>query len=217
MIAVCGKRRSQKQIRTCSPPVDVITIGLRMDDSLSPAKAISIDEFRALALAELPAVYRLAIHLCGDRTDADDLVQETYLRALRAAERFRLSSLGIRPWLFRILHNTLRNRWRAQAAAPSVEPLIEGSTNQPVAGDERSDGLNWDDVDERLAAAVSALPDEFRTPFLLFAVEDLKYREIAAVLDVPIGTVMSRLARARRQLIERLSDFAGMGHERIKG
>ena len=188
-----------------------------MDDSHSPAKAISIDEFRALALAELPAVYRLAVHLSGNRTEADDLVQETYLRALQAAERFQLSSLGMRPWLFRILHNTLRNRWRAQAAAPNVEPLIEGAPNQPIACDERSDGLNWDDVDDRLAAAVQALPNEFREPFLLFAVEDLKYREIAAELDVPIGTVMSRLARARRQLIERLGNVAGTTHERVKG
>ena len=128
----------------------------------------------------------------------------------------------------------------AQAAAPHVDPLIEGSPDQPTAHDvptdaQFSDGVDWDDVDERLAAAVRALPDEFRAPFLLFAVEDLKYREIAAVLDVPIGTVMSRLARARRQLMERLGYGAGgnrgrnvgqgngngnrngVGHQRVQG
>lgn len=164
-----------------------------------PDAQLPLDDatFRRLAVAELTSVYRLAVNLARDRAEADDLVQETYLRAFRSGENFRLQEFGLRPWLFRILHNVFRTRRRnskrsidsadlSQVTAPVVNEAIFSIAH-----------IDWDHVDEDLKKAIHSLSDELREVFLLFAVEDLKYREIAAVLEIPIGTVMSRLSRAR--------------------
>jgi RNA polymerase sigma-70 factor (ECF subfamily) len=175
-------------------------------DERHRASPIPIEQFRGLALAELSALYRFAFHLTRNGHDADELVQETYARALAARERFRLGPVGIRPWLFRILHNLLRNQRRVMSMQnlSGIEGETIESTPEGSGGAMRADDLNWDQMDERLVAAVHELPHEYRAVFLLFAVEDLKYREIASVLEIPIGTVMSRLARARKQLMLRL-------------
>lgn len=157
-------------------------------------------------LDELPALHRLSRHLADDVQEADDLLQESLLRALRAAGRFVLGPMGIRPWLFKILYNTHRNLRRDRP----VERLFEDFENdtkhaapaEPSAASLAT--LDWEQVDEELYAAVQSLSEDYRVIFLLFAVEQLKYREIGEVLGVPLGTVMSRLARARQQLIERL-------------
>ncbi len=172
----------------------------------APNQSLSPEQFRDAALREIDALYRLAHHL--NPSDADDLVQETYLRALKAAERFSLGPRGIKPWLMKILSNVFRNRCRDGARLRLVgEWTFEPSDKQADAerySHVRLADLDWEQVDERLAGAVRALPEDLRLIFLLFAVEDLKYREIAEMLGIPIGTVMSRLSRARRILLDQL-------------
>ena len=180
--------------------------------------------FANLALAELPAVYRLAYHLCADKHDVDDVVQETYLHALRAADQFRLMSCGVRPWLFKILHNVVNARFGKQRRedealeglrhAPNHNaadgPSSDGEAAAPLAMGEQGclSGISWDGIDERLKHAIDDLPFNQKVVFLLSAVEGLRYREVAETVGAPIGTVMSRLHRARAQLAAQLSELA---------
>lgn len=161
--------------------------------------------FRDLVLAELPAVHRLAVYLSRSRQTAEDLVQDTYLRVFRSAGTYRETDLGPRPWLFKILHNVWRSRaGKPVAAGAPADELVE----QTAAPDVVPLELDWEQVDERVKRAVEQLPDNYRDVLLLWAVEDLKYREIADITGVPIGTVMSRLFRARQMLTESLADVA---------
>src|SRR5690606_21119533 len=145
--------------------------------------------------------------------EADDLVQETYLRAFRGEGTFSLGERGIRPWLFKILHNAFFTRRDRAKRAPVLSEDL-GSTaaaggsdgDQPGADGPAWDlaSLDWEHVDDRLKHAIDALPESYRSVLLLWSVEGLKYREIADVLDVPLGTVMSRLFRTRSILAEKL-------------
>jgi RNA polymerase sigma-70 factor (ECF subfamily) len=169
--------------------------------------------FRELALTEMDAVYRMAMHLARNPDDASDLVQETYLKAFKAEDRFELREAGVRPWLFKILHNNFYTR----VGRKNREPVLSDDLSyQPGPGGDPSEAgpawdlahLDWEQVDDRLKQAIEGLPDHYREVLLLWAVEGLKYREVADVLDVPLGTVMSRLYRARAILSESLSDLA---------
>lgn len=181
--------------------------------------------FRELALAELDAVYRMALHLARHADDAADLVQETYLRAFKAEAGFELRDRGVRPWLFKILHNVFYTKISRSRRDPVfVEDL--GREADPRTGDDREPpawdlaSLDWEQVDDRLKHAIERLPDHYRSVLLLWAVEGLKYREIADVLEVPLGTVMSRLYRARSLLTAQLAGLAaehGMGAGRRGG
>jgi RNA polymerase sigma-70 factor (ECF subfamily) len=169
--------------------------------------------FEKLSLEHLEAVYRLALQLARHPDEASDLVQETYLKALLAAERFEELGGGMRPWLFKILHNVFYTRLaKAKRAPASVDQLHGAATDEPgpdepePAWDLRS--LDWEHVDERLKSAIEQLRPEYRTVLLLWAVEGLKYREIAEIQEIPMGTVMSRLHRARSILTEQLAEFA---------
>ena len=143
----------------------------------------------------IPALRRYAYALLRSRQDADDLVQDTLLRAIDNLHRLRAEG-GVRPWLFTIMHNLFVSQFRKAKARPFHEPFtpeIEAST--AFAGSQE-DGLHQRD----LVAALYTLPAEQRTVLLLVSVEDLSYSETARVLDIPIGTVMSRLARGRERL-----------------
>lgn len=160
----------------------------------------------------MDALYRMAMHLTHHPDSAQDLVQETYLKAFKAEHQFEPRGLGLRPWLFRILHNTFYSRYRKQQREPSLgddmpEDAVPSEIDTPPpAWDLES--LDWEQVDDRLKKAIDDLPDHYREVLLLWAVEGLKYKEIAGVLDVALGTVMSRLHRARSQLSEQLTDLA---------
>lgn len=171
-------------------------------------------EFERLALEQLDAVYRMALLLTRRPDEASDLVQETYLRALRSAARFEDRGGGVRPWLFTILHNAHNTRRRRESRAPlavqeffSADDAALAPGDPPPAWDLRS--LDWEHVDQRLKAAIDQLSPESRVILLLWGVEGFKYREIAEILELPIGTVMSRLHRARRVLAEALADVMG--------
>jgi RNA polymerase sigma-70 factor (ECF subfamily) len=171
------------------------------------------ETFENLSLEHLDAVYRLALQLSRHPDEAADLVQETYLKALRASDRFEETGGGIRPWLFKILHNVFYTRLAKAKRAPTSMEGLETAPADDAAPDEPGpawdlDSLDWEYVDERLKAAIEQLRPEYRSVLLLWAVEGLKYREIAQIQEIPIGTVMSRLHRARSILADQLRDFA---------
>ena len=155
----------------------------------------------------------MALQLTKHPDEASDLVQETYLRALRVADRFEETGGGIRPWLFKILHNAFYSRLaKAKRAPTAVDELSTSASDEPPP-DEPSPawnlaGFDWEHVDQRLKDAIDQLRPEYRTVLLLWGVEGMKYREIAEIQEIPIGTVMSRLHRARSVLAEQLADFA---------
>jgi RNA polymerase sigma-70 factor (ECF subfamily) len=175
---------------------------------------LSSGEFDRLALEQLDTLYRVARRLTRDPAAAEDLVQETYLRALRGRDGFDLQSFGIRPWLLRVLHNlhfSRTGRERRQPAAIDDERLdgVARPTDGAVAwANGRLDASSYEAMDERLVAALNDLPEEYGTVMLLWAVEDFSYKEIAESLDIPIGTVMSRLHRARQRMNAQLQGLA---------
>ena len=193
------------------------------------------EEFERLALAEVDTLYRVANRLTRNPDRAADLVQETYLRAFRSREGFDLQEHGMRPWLLRILRNLHLSRVDREkrqpvamdgevldslsptGMAPVPAPAPEGHDSETTAeaidtalasGETPWLRLNPDDLDERLKKALETLQEEYQLVLLLWAVEDLSYKEIAEVLDVPIGTVMSRLHRARQKLSAQLREYA---------
>ena len=160
-------------------------------------------------LGYLEALYATAARLTRDRADAEDLVQDTLVKAFRAATRFERGT-NLRAWLYTILHNTWRNRLRDRARAPvEVDSEQVERSPLPAAGSafetpERI--LLRETLDADLQAALDALPDAFRQAVWLRDVEEFSYAEIAAMLEVPAGTVMSRISRGRRLLFERLNE-----------
>ncbi len=161
--------------------------------------ALSYAEFQKLALAELATVNRVARALTRSSADADDLTQETYLKAIRAWPSFELRAGGIRPWLMTILNHTHLNRIRhtsrqsAHMDHADVEQLAASDSPPALTTGE----VDWNQFDGHLLSALNGLPDNLRTTLVLWSMEDLTYQEIADSMQVPIGTVMSRLHRAR--------------------
>lgn len=171
---------------------------------------LSAQEFEKAALEQMDLLYRVARRLTRDADGAADLVQETYLRALKARDSFDLQQHGIRPWLVRIMHNlhfSRSDREKRQPMTMEVAPL-EAGRREGTADPFAYQPAGWDGMDERLVRALTQLPEEYQTVLLLWAVDELAYKEIAEALDIPIGTVMSRLHRARQKLAQTLHDFA---------
>jgi RNA polymerase sigma-70 factor (ECF subfamily) len=163
--------------------------------------------FEAEALALIDSLYRTALRLTGRPPDAEDLVQETYLKAFRAAGRFEVGT-NLRAWLFTILHNTARNRARDRAHDPVIDSeTVERAAETTADGADGSPEalLLRETLAPELQAAIDALPAAFRQAVWLRDVEEFTYAEIAAMLDIPVGTVMSRISRGRRTLFERLT------------
>ena len=167
------------------------------------------EQFEDLALAQLDTLYRIARRLGRDQSAAEDLVQETYMRAIRAWETFQLEAYGMRPWLVRILHNVHLSRAQREGRQPgSVEDgQLEASAAKPDPAASPFSS-SFEGMDEQLKRAVEQLAPEYQVVLLLWAVDELSYKEIAESVGIPIGTVMSRLYRARQQLSEQLHDYA---------
>lgn len=173
----------------------------------------SADTVAARALEFLEPLYATALRLTRNRADAEDLVQDTFVKALRFSDRFTTGT-NLKAWLYTILLNTWRNRRRDSARAP-VEVDSPRVDEAASAGDGPS-GLDTPEqlllratVREDLQAALDALPEVFREAVWLRDVEEFTYAEIAEMLGIPIGTVMSRISRGRRLLFERLSSVRG--------
>jgi len=168
----------------------------------------SENSFEALALPHMELVYRIARRLTRDHHEAEDLVQETYLKAYAAFGRFEMRQFGIRPWLLRILNNTFLNRQQRQQRAPRAadqQALDEIHADDAIA---TAPELDFEHLDGEVKAALDSLSPEFRSVLLLWATMEFSYKEIAEILEVPVGTVMSRLHRARKQLIDALAEYA---------
>jgi len=163
----------------------------------------------------MASLYSTALRLTHNPADAEDLVQETYLRAFRSYQSFTAGT-NLRAWLFRILTNAHINRYRAKKRRPEetdfddLEDFYLYRKLQSPGGLGRSAEDELMDLfsDAEVVSAIDALPEAYRTAVLLADVEGFAYKEIAQILDIPIGTVMSRLHRGRKSLERELYDFA---------
>lgn len=171
--------------------------------------------FAAAAMQFAPQLYNAALRMTRNRADAEDLVQETYLRAYRSYATFE-EGTNLRAWLFRILTNTFINAYRSKQRRPQETDLgdIEDLYLYRRIGQVNPASISAEDqlldlfTDDEVKAALEDLPEAFRLPVLLADVEEFSYKEIAEMLDIPIGTVMSRLHRGRKAMHKRLFDFA---------
>ena len=165
------------------------------------------DAFAAEALSYIDSLYGTALRLTRKPADAEDLVQDTFLKAFRASHQFQRGT-NLKAWMFTILHNTFRNMRRDFGRNP-VDVDSEAVEQAEAVGGEGAQNpeqlLTRATLDADLQAALDALPDVFRQAVWLRDVEEFTYAEIASMIDVPIGTVMSRISRGRRMLYERLS------------
>jgi RNA polymerase sigma-70 factor, ECF subfamily len=173
------------------------------------------EAFADEALSYIDALYGTALRLTRRAQDAEDLVQDTYLKAFRASSQFARGT-NLKAWLFTILHNTFRNMRRHDVRNPVDVNSETVEQAADAAGDDRTPEqlLTRAALDAELQAALDSLPDAFRQAVWLRDVEEFSYAEIAGIVDVPIGTVMSRISRGRKMLHERLA--RGRANEEAK-
>jgi RNA polymerase sigma-70 factor, ECF subfamily len=173
--------------------------------------------FADLTMEFMPSLFAAAMRMTRNPADAEDLVQETYLKAYRGFAGFT-EGTNLKAWLYRILTNTYINQYRAKKRRPDETDFGEvedfylyrrlGGLEEARAGRSAEDELMDWFTETEVKEAVEALPEQFRIAVLLADVEGFAYKEIAEILDIPIGTVMSRLHRGRRALQKHLYDFA---------
>lgn len=178
------------------------------------------DTFAEQAMPYMGALYSAALRMTRNPADAEDLVQETYLRAYRGFGGFT-EGTNLKAWMYRILTNTYINSYRAKQRRPDETELDEGEDlylfrrlgglEAVHAGRSAEDELMDFFTDAEVKQAIEDLPEGFRMAVLLADVEGFSYKEIAEMLDIPIGTVMSRLHRGRKALQKQLYEYA---HER---
>jgi len=168
--------------------------------------AVRDDDFEAEALTHLDSLFSTAMRLTRNRAAAEDLVQETFLKAVRFSGRFERGT-NLRAWLFTILHNTHRNARRGAGRDPVQvdSETVEQAAITSAAGHTPEQVLLRSTLSEELQSALDALPEAYRQAVWLRDVEEFSYAEIAAMLEVPAGTVMSRIARGRRMLLQQVS------------
>ncbi|MAW78148.1 MAG: sigma-70 family RNA polymerase sigma factor [Planctomycetota bacterium] len=183
-----------------------------MSDTESPRER---DLFEEITLPLVDDVFRFALGLTRNRARAEDLVQDTYLKAFKAFDRFRAGS-NAKSWLFRICKNHFIDRYREKARRPhhggAVEELAVDSPRRSIEVFER-EGIENEEIfldlfGDEVNRYLRELPEPFRKALLLCDLEGLSYDEIAEVLEVPIGTVRSRISRGRAFLKERLVTYA---------
>ena len=172
--------------------------------------------FTELAMEYMPQLYTAALRMTRNPSDAEDLVQETYLKAYRGFGGFT-EGTNLKAWLYRILTNTYINTYRAAKRRPQVADVedVEDlylyrrlTPDGPDPGRSAEEAALEGITDDEVKAAIESLPDAFRIAVLLADVEGFSYKEIAEITDVPIGTVMSRIHRGRRALQKALGKFA---------
>jgi RNA polymerase sigma-70 factor (ECF subfamily) len=173
-------------------------------------------QFAELAMEHMASLYSAALRMTRNPADAEDLVQETYLKAYRAFGSFQ-EGTNLKAWLYRILTNTFINSYRARRRRPEQTELDDvedlylyrrlGGLEAAAAGRGPEEEVLDRFTESEVKAAVEELPEQFRIAVLLADVEGFSYKEIADILDVPIGTVMSRLHRGRRALQKTLHQF----------
>ena len=186
-----------------------------IEHSESPKEQVFETEF----LPQIDALFNFAYHLTYNEDDANDLVQETYMKAFRFIEKYDTGT-NAKAWLFKILKNAFINQYRKKSKQPTkvdYEEIVnfhdEEDTQYSSYLDLREEifqGMMGDEVTN----AINALPVDFKTVILLCDIEGFTYEEIAKIIDIPIGTVRSRLHRARNMLKDKLTDYAkSLGYE----
>lgn len=195
-----------------------------MTEAYCPQKTQQ-EQIKEEAISYIDSLYRTALRMTGNPADAEDLVQETYLRAFRAIDQFKPGT-NLRAWLFKIQTNSFINDYRKRVRRPrstsldDVEEyylynhLVESGVQPAPSITEDEILAQIDDAD--VFRALDDLPDNFRQVVLLADVEGFAYREISEILEIPVGTVMSRLHRARRRLKENLLTRPEYASENVK-
>src|SRR5437879_8401408 len=168
-------------------------------------------------MEHMPSLYTAALRMTRNPSEAEDLVQETYLKAYRAFDSFQ-EGTNLKAWLYKILTNTFINSYRARRRRPEQTELDDvedlylyrrlGGLEAVAAGRSAEEEVMDLFTDAEVKDAMESLPEQFRMAVLLADVEGFSYKEIADIMDVPIGTVMSRIHRGRRALQKKLWDYA---------
>ncbi len=170
--------------------------------------ALKAEEFKAIALPYMNLIYRSALRMAGNKSDAQDLVQDSYLRAYRFFDKFEKGT-NIKAWLLKILRNLWINKYHKESRAPKMVDIRDIETSEALKAEETPEDRIFDGLlDDDITCAIDSLPENFRLAVTLSDLEGLSYREIAEILDCPVGTVMSRLYRGRKLLRESLRDYA---------
>lgn len=175
------------------------------------------EDFTKDAMQYAPQLFATALRMTRNRADAEDLVQETFLKGWRAFDSYQQGT-NLRAWLFRIMTNTFINKYNSQQRRPQETELDEveelylfrrmGAFDQSKMTHSAEDQMLELFTDDEVKNAIEELPETFRIPVLLSDVEGFSYKEIAEMLDVPIGTVMSRLHRGRKAMQKMLYEYA---------
>src|SRR3989339_1332112 len=170
-------------------------------------------DFQREAVPHMNAVFNFALRMTGDEDDANDLVQETYLKAFRFFDKFEKGT-NCKAWLFRILKNSFINDYRKTTKEPNkvdyddIQNFYENIKADEVETQHYEEDAFANLLDDEISKAISELPEDFRTVVILSDIEGFTYEEIADFVDIPVGTVRSRLHRARKMLYVQLFDYA---------
>ncbi len=175
------------------------------------------NEFQALAFEHVDSLYNTAVRMTKNALDAEDLLQDVYLRAFRFFHRFERGT-NFKAWIFKILTNTYINQYRKKINKPYHVDLEKIKYNYDdkeatvQTSSQESERLDYETLfDDEIKNALQQIPDEFRVVVLLADVESFSYKEVAKIIGCPIGTVMSRLSRGRKQLQNYLREYATKG------
>jgi len=170
-------------------------------------------DFEREAIPHMNALYNFAYRMTGDKDDADDLVQETYLKAYRFFDKFEKGT-NCKAWLFRIMKNSFINDYRKLIKEPNkvdyedVQNFYETIKSDEVVYNHYQEDAFSNSLDDEITKAISELPEDFRTVIILSDIEGFTYEERADFVDIPVGTVRSRLHRARKMLYSQLYNYA---------
>ena len=175
------------------------------------------EDFTHDAMQHAPQLFSTAMRMTRNRSDAEDLVQETFIKAWRSFTTYQQGS-NLRAWLFRIMTNTYINKYNAQQRKPAETELDDveelflykrlGAVDQSHLSQSAEDQMLSLFTDDEVKKALEELPDQFRIPVLMSDVEGFSYKEIAEILEIPLGTVMSRLHRGRKAMQKMLYEYA---------
>ena len=175
------------------------------------------EDFTHDAMQHAPQLFSTAMRMTRNRSDAEDLVQETFIKAWRSFATYQQGT-NLRAWLFRIMTNTYINKYNAQQRKPAETELDDveelflykrlGAVDQSQLSQSAEDQMLSLFTDDEVKKALEELPDQFRIPVLMSDVEGFSYKEIAEILEIPLGTVMSRLHRGRKAMQKMLYEYA---------
>ena len=175
------------------------------------------EDFTHDAMQYAPQLFSTAMRMTRNRSDAEDLVQETFIKAWRSFATYQQGT-NLRAWLFRIMTNTYINKYNAQQRKPTETELDDveelflykrlGAVDQSQLSQSAEDQMLALFTDDEVKKALEELPDQFRIPVLMSDVEGFSYNEIAEILEIPLGTVMSRLHRGRKSMQKMLYEYA---------